>query len=151
MGAQVSGSSQVATHLRGYLGYRAWWVLSAGAAALNEWHKIPRQRFSARLFWTPVKSFSISLLATRISATTWADYWPIDGAAYPVLGEGTYTYKAKVPSWTNIDVQIRKQFWQRRLAASVLLKNLLNDEVRYHPIGGTNHLTLYVIMELGLE
>jgi hypothetical protein len=49
-----------------------------------------------------------------------------------------------------LDAAAEKWFWQRRLRASLLFRNLLGQEERYHPIGAALDLRFYLRVELVL-
>ncbi len=151
IGVRLAGSGRIAASLKFHLAYRSWTVVNATPIARDEWRKIPRHKLSARLTWTAVPNLSFWVMLTKVSTTTWEDYQPVDGVTCRLTSNDLITYRAKVPSWTALDVQARKWFWRRRLSGSLLLRNLLDSDVRYHPIGGTFHLTLFIKISLFLD
>ena len=151
LGVRLAGSGRIAPNLKFHLAYRSWAVVNATPTARDEWRKIPRHKLTARLTWNAVPNLSLWAMLTKVSTATWEDYQPVDGVTCRLTPNDVITYRAKVPSWTSLDVQIRKWFWRRRLSGSLLLRNLLDSDVRYHPIGGTFHLTLFIKIHLFLD
>ena len=151
IGVRLAGFGRIAANLKFQLAYRSWTVVNATPTARDEWRKIPRHKLTARLAWTPVPNLSLWAMFTKVSSTTWKEYLPVDGLTCRLTPNDLITYRATVPSWTSLDVQIRKWFWNRRLSGSLLLRNLLDSDVRYHPIGSTFHLTLFVKINLFLD
>lgn len=145
------GSGRIAVNLKFHLAYRSWTVVNATPTARDQWRKIPQHKLTARLTWIVVPNLSLWVMLTRVSSTTWEDYQPVDGVTSRLTPNDVITYRAKVPSWTRLDVQARKWFWRRRLSGSLLLRNLLDSDVRYHPIGGTFHLALFIKISLFLD
>ncbi len=151
IGLRLKGSGRIAANLNFHLAYRSWTVADATPIARDQWRKIPRHKLTARLTWIAVPNLSLWVMLTKVSSTTWEDYQPVDGVTCRLTPKDVITYRAKVPSWICLDVQARKWFWRRRLSGSLLLRNLLDRDVRYHPIGGTFHLTLFIKIHLFLD
>ncbi len=151
LGAHASGTGRLMPGLHWHAEYRYWSVLAATDIATNQWRKIPRHKLAVRLLWQIAPTFSVSLAVTSVSPTAWPDYTAISPATYPFSHNSSNTYRDRVQSWTNIDLQLRKQLWDRRLAGSVLLKNLLDHQVQYHPIGATFRLTLFIKIDWSLD
>ncbi len=151
LGAHASGTGRLTPGLQWHADYRYWSVLAATDIATDQWQKIPRHELSTRLIWRPASTLSVWLAMTTVSPTTWPEYSAISPAVYPIPKHRSNTYEDKVPSWTNIDLQLRKLLWDRRLATSVLLKNVFDQQVKYHPIGATFRLTLFIKIDLALD
>jgi len=50
-----------------------------------------------------------------------------------------------------LNVAITKGFWKNRILLSVLIENLLNERIQYHPVGSTTDLTFYLKLKVLLE
>ncbi len=150
VGVHFGGSGQLSPTLKWHLSSRLWSIVDATASIRAEWEKIPAHQFKAKMTWTPVSRFAIWLMMTRVPSTYWAEYEAIDGALYP-WGSPRGKYEATVPGWTRVDIQIRKQMWHERFILFLLMRNILDEEVRYHPIGATFHMTLHLKGEIALS
>ncbi len=151
LGAHVSCTNRLMPDLHWYAEYRYWSVIASTDIAANQWKKIPLHKLAVSLFWQTAPTFSVSLAMTSVSPTAWPDYTNISLATYPFSNYHSIAYRDRVQSWINIDLHLRKQMWDRRLAASILLKNLLDQQVQYHPIGAIFRLTLFIKLELLLD
>jgi len=47
-----------------------------------------------------------------------------------------------------VDLKVHKALWKGKMFATILLRNLLDQEVRYHPFGASFDFSLFV--QLGL-
>ncbi len=123
---------------RGRLFYDGLAPLGGGDAFERAWEAVPRHRAGATATLAPDPGFSLSgSLAYRSAA-----YWP----AYAGLGGGLYA--AAVPAAWLLDASVQKRLWEERLRLSLLFRNLLNREERYHPVGAALDLRFYLRVEL---
>lgn len=90
-------------------------------------------------------------MLTYYSRTYFADDDQVDGETVVLNPQVDLTYRSRVGPSLMIDVQLRKQFWQERLAGSLLIRNLGASEFRYHPIEAAFALTVYLKLELYLS
>jgi len=145
------------TFVRGRVGLRAesgrWQgrVFYDGRAPLGDegalegeaWDVVPRHQAGLRAALAADPSFTVSGALTFRSSADWPRYAPLDGA-----NDGLY--HDSVPAMWLLDAAAEKWFWQRRLRASLLFRNLLGQEERYHPIGAALDLRFYLRLELTL-
>ena len=144
------------TFVRGYVGLRAEvgrWSGRAfydGSAPIgdegaleSEWDAVPRHQAGVRAALAADPSFTVSGALTVRSAADWPRYALFDGANDGLYADG-------VPSLWLLDAAAEKWFWQRRFRASLLFRNLLGQEERYHPIGAALDLRFYLRLELKL-
>jgi hypothetical protein len=133
---------------RFYYGYQTF--LSGDRLFRREWQAIPGQKATLQLSFAPVSGFSIWAMLSWLSSAQWTDYEGIDGSGYSVTNNLTVTYRSTVKPMTFFDVHIQKWFWHRRLAGSLLLRNLFNQELRYHPFGAAFDLSFIIQIKLRL-
>ncbi len=114
-----------------------------GAAFERAWEAVPRHRAGAEAAVSAGDSFTLSAMLTHRSAARWPAYAPLSG------GNGGL-YDARIPAVWLLDASGEKWLWQRRLRASLLFRNLLNQEERTHPVGAALDLRFYLRVELNL-
>jgi hypothetical protein len=107
------------------------------------WEVVPRHQAGIRAALAADPSFTVSGSLTYRSGAEWPSYTPFDGA-----NDGLY--HDAVPAMWLLDAAAEKWFWQRRLRTSLLFRNLLGQEERYHPIGAALDLRFYLRLELTL-
>ena len=109
----------------------------------REWEAVPRHRAGATATLAADPGFTLSSTLAYRSAARWPAYELLTGANGGL-------YDAAVPAAWLLDAALEKWLWQRRLRMSLLFRNLLNQEERYHPIGAALDLRFYLRVELNL-
>ena len=107
------------------------------------WKSVPRHKASYKLIYTPVENFSIWAMLTYLSSSRWIDYQNIDETSC-ALGRINLKYSSTVKNSTILDLHFQKWLWRRRLQISLLLRNVLDRNYHYHPIGASFDLGFYV-------
>src|SRR5690606_24364651 len=103
------------------------------------WARVPRHRAGAALTLRPGPSFAVHGRFEALSATRWPGYRDVAGAEAP---NGT-VYTDGTPALALLDLAVEQAVWDRRARVSLLFRNLLNAEERYHPLGGTLAFRLF--------
>ncbi|MEE9465742.1 MAG: hypothetical protein V3W14_09260 [Candidatus Neomarinimicrobiota bacterium] len=112
------------------------------ALFMEQWETIPKYRANYQITYTPHKSFSVWVMIRMAASISWPDYRGIDGQVYYSHFEGDLAYASTTPPYTNIDLKFQKSFLSRRIVGSILFRNILNQEVRYHPFGASFEFSL---------
>ncbi|MEM1041134.1 MAG: hypothetical protein AAGI91_00750 [Bacteroidota bacterium] len=107
------------------------------------WEAVPAHRFGADAALT-VESFTVAGALIHRTSARWPAYAP------PFVNAGSGLYDATVPAAWLLDASLEKWLWQRRLRGSLLFRNLLNQEERYHPVGAALDLRFYLRLEVNL-
>ena len=110
----------------------------------EQWASVPRHKLSQRLLFRPVPSLSLWGSLSHQSATTWPAY---EGAER----QTGRRYSSRIEDMTLLHVAVEKWVASKRARGSIGLRNLLNDTMRYHPIGASFATTMYVQVELLLD
>ncbi|SMO36647.1 hypothetical protein [Fodinibius sediminis] len=118
------------------------------------WKQIPKQQLRYAVKIRPVTDLSFSAAAFYRSTANWKEYQNLEGEQYRSL-QPQYplqygTFHTRTPSFFNIDITARKWFWDRRLATTFSLRNLLNTEVRYHTLGPDQAMQFIIKASLSL-
>ena len=108
------------------------------------WATIPHHKISCKINYTPVENLSIWAMLTYFSSSFWVDYDNIDGETCTHWNQLKTTYYSAIKGAEIIDLQIRKRFWHRKIAASLITRNVWNQKYRYHPIGASFDLSFLV-------
>ena len=115
-----------------------------GDAAFEQaWEAVPRHRAGLEAAVSPDAGFTLTGSLVHRSGARWPAYAALDGA-----NDGLYA--ETVPAVWLLDAALEKNLWQRRLRLSLLFRNLLNQEERYHPVGAALDLRFYLRLELVL-
>jgi hypothetical protein len=151
------------TFVRGRIGLRAErgrWSGRAyydGRAPLGDsvlesegWDVVPRHQAGVRAALAADPSFTVSGALTVRSAAAWPRYAAFDSLPRSGGGANDGLYHDGVPALWLLDAAAEKWFWQRRFRASLLFRNLLGQDERYHPIGAALDLRFYLRLELKL-
>lgn len=101
--------------------------------------QIPAGQIHYKLDVSPATNLVLTFQGTYRSSTQWKEFDSLDGETYrevdnlfPIL---TGTFDSTVPAHFNIDLGAKKWFWQKRLSLQITVQNLLNEEMRLHPMG----------------
>ncbi|NNF56800.1 MAG: Plug domain-containing protein [Rhodothermaceae bacterium] len=132
---------------RGRVAYSLLADVGGSTAFRDAWERVPRHRARADATVRLDSSFSLHAAVTVQSGAEWPGYAEVSGVPVPPFGE---TYDAQVPGHVLVDAAISKHLWDRRLRLSLLLRNLLNTEERYHPLGATLDFRLFARIEARL-
>ena len=132
------------------LGDHSWadfsWVyheaLDCDPALGTLWQTLPRHRLTYAIYAQPARAWRFHLRITHFSSTLWTDYAGADGATYD-SGDGVFTVRSRVNGATFLDAGFRVAAWRRRATLDVGARNLFDADVRYHPAGASQALTLY--------
>ncbi|MBD3290436.1 hypothetical protein GF337_16650 [candidate division KSB1 bacterium] len=119
-------------------------AISGNSLFKNEWDKIPTHKAAYQITIEPVKNLSFWLMGSYTSRTHWHDYDPIDGAECTRYAPIEVVYRSKIEQNLNLDFQIKKWFWRRQMTAALIGRNLLNNKIRYHPMGVSHDLSFYI-------
>ncbi len=108
----------------------------------NYFKQIPDTKIKYQFDITPVRGLQISLNAIYRSSTEWVEFRALEGKEYrlPIgipIRPFTRTFHTTVPSYINIGLSVRKWFADRRISLQLGLQNILDQEVRLHPIGAS--------------
>jgi hypothetical protein len=103
------------------------------------WKQVPRTTLNYNFKINPTPDLSFSTTAHYQSSTRWLEYQNLEGEEYRSL-QPQYplkygTFHTRMPSFFKVDITAKKWFWNRRLATTFSVRNLLNTEVRYHTLG----------------
>ena len=126
---------------RGRLFYDGLAPLGGDEAFERAWEAAPRHRAGASATLAPDPGFSVSGSLAYRSAAYWPAYQGLDGANGGL-------YSMDIPAVWLLDASVQKRLWQERLRLSLLFRNLLNREERYHPVGAALDLRFYLRVEL---
>lgn len=115
-------------------------TLSGSDRYRSYFRQVPETKVQYRLQVTPTPDLALSMNALYRSATTWNEFDAIEGNEYKLpsgipIREVTGTFHSKTPAYTDITLGVQKWFWDRRLSTQFTLRNLLNQELRMHPLG----------------
>lgn len=113
--------------------------------------QIPRRKVTYQLKLTPVQNLDFSLEGRYQSSAHWEEFEALDGQQYEDIDNlfpvYTGTFQSTVASHFNIDVSARKWLWNKKLNLQFTVQNLLNDEVRMHPMGADRSLLFNIKAE----
>ncbi len=103
------------------------------------WSSIPKFRLSTTIYYTPVDGYSFTSRLKYQSKTEWVDYESGDV-------DGIHNYQT-VDDFFCVDITAQKYFKERKIRTSFSIRNLLNDKVKYHPIGAQFDLSYFAQIE----
>ncbi|MBT8379957.1 MAG: hypothetical protein KJN64_12090 [Ignavibacteria bacterium] len=140
-GFSIRFNNKILSTLEQSFQYRFLTSVSGGLSFNNEWETIPNHKLNYNVMFYPFKSFSLWANLTFLS--------PVKLRYYPKLEElSNGFYKSSLAERFILDFSIRKWFWNNRLRFNLLFKNLLNNELRYHPLGAEFNLSVFFTAEI---
>ncbi|MGQ0720352.1 MAG: hypothetical protein ACT4PE_02120 [Candidatus Eiseniibacteriota bacterium] len=119
-----------------------WQETLSGDGAFRELRRAePRHQARALVDWTPSVPFTLRAMLRWTAATTWTEY---TGMAR--LSGGQYT--ERIGERWELDLSLRKSLLGRRANAGATFRNVLDDEVRLHPIGAGWRMSFLVHLDV---
>jgi len=101
----------------------------SGTNLLSEkWMRLPEHTAALELMFNVAESFSTWTRFKYYSSTTWLEYRYVEQQS-----NSLYNYKLKEKFL--LELSLSKWFWDRKVWANVVFRNLLNQEESYHPVG----------------
>jgi hypothetical protein len=132
------------------LHYRYLGTLEGDELFEEAWAAVPDHKVAGQVTYEPVDRFIIWAMLTHYSSAYWKAYDAVDGSQ--CSGNGvTSTYSARVNAFTTVDVKLRKLLWGPRMTADLIVRNLFDQEVRYHPMGASFALSFFFQLTLKLH
>ncbi len=113
---------------------------------LDKWENYPVHRINYRVIYTPVRNFRIWGIIRYRSGTTWSEYENLNNAVCSYSNRLGMRFTADVSPFITADLQFKKWFWHRRLAVSMLFRNLANRRYQYHPVGAAFDLSFICVI-----
>jgi hypothetical protein len=119
-------------------------------AFIQAWKPISTHKAIYQIHYHPLSEFSLWCKLSYLSTSYWPEYDDIDGYIYYRTFNAQYRYRSVINPNLIIDFQIQKWFWNRKINAKFLLRNVTNKQLRYYPVGVTFGLSYYVQLGLNL-
>ena len=147
-GTRISSESKLAHEPAAWLNHSLSLQVQSslkGSRRFKDYYRqIPATQIKYRVSINPIEDLALSLQGIYRSSTRWKEFDALDGEVYrdidnlfPVF---TGTYDSTVPAHLNIAAGAKKSFWQERVSLQFTVQNLLNDEIRLHPMGADKSL-----------
>ncbi len=106
--------------------------------------RIPVHKIFYSIYYNLFEDLYGSLIFTYLSSSEWVEYRDIKS-------EGNDLYKSKLSDNFSIDCSVTKSLWKERIKITASVKNLLNNRIQYHPIGGSFDLTFFLKVQADLQ
>jgi len=124
--------------------YRYQHIIAGDELFKDIWRKIPAHQMRYTLSYRPAKDFSLKAILAYRGSNEWNEYIDIND-------QTDNKYNSRLAEMLSFDIAFQKWFWQRRLCGNLFFRNILNDEIRYHPIGAVFDLSWFVQISLMLN
>jgi hypothetical protein len=144
IGNSVSVKNIINTKLNHEIFYRYQDAISGNEIFLSEWQTVPAHKIVYKFSFEPFPGLSLWSKVIYLSSTSW------DGFSDVAESSGGL-YNEQIESSLVVDFSVNKWFWEEKLRLGLLLKNIFNDDVRYHPVSPVFPLSLYFQAELLLN
>lgn len=147
-GRYVGIAASVRVHLFRKLVQRLTYVAEGAAAgdeAFRDIHaRIPAQRLSYTLTYSPVSRFSLYARVRYQAGSVWQDYHHVAS-----LSDGFYA--AELPRVLLVDLAATKRLWKDHILANVSLRNIMNEPHRMHPLGAIFDMALHFAVRISFN
>lgn len=110
---------------------------------MDNFKKIPNKSLKYHLTYSIEENFSIWLKFNYLSDSFWYDYQFLNGKVYESINDTQLFYSNKINQSNIIDIGFEKWFLNEKIKTNLFLRNILNENYRYHPVGATFDLSLY--------
>jgi outer membrane receptor for ferrienterochelin and colicin len=139
-GGEAIAEVRPSSRFRFRTAYRYEQAASGDRSFRDVWDAVPRHLFTQFASCSPVSSLALWVRLNWVSDSHWHDYEDADA-------QTGGAYRSTLDGFVTLDASLTKWFWQRRLKASVLVRNLTGTVPRYHPIGASFDTTVFVGLE----
>ncbi|HYW34095.1 MAG TPA: hypothetical protein VE868_01695 [Balneolaceae bacterium] len=115
-------------------------TISGSRRYKNYFRQLPQTKIQYRMDINPGSNLTLSMNAIYRTSTKWNEFKAIEGNHYrlpvgiPIRHVGG-TFHTRTPSYANITLSAQKWFWNRHVSVQIAVRNLLNDQIRMHPLG----------------
>ena len=110
----------------------------------NTLKKIPTMVVQYYFSSSPVENLTLWTKYNYQSSTVWDEYKLINGVEYENVNGVNLNYSNNINALYFIDVGVQKWLAKKQVKAEVFLRNLLNQNYKYHPVGVSFDLSLHV-------
>ena len=124
--------------------YRFQDIIGGDELFKNIWRKIPNHQARYTFSYRPVNDFSLKVMLTYRGSSEWNEYRDISNQTGGM-------YNSSLKETLTLDLAFQKWFWHRKLCGSIFFRNILNDEIRHHPIGAAFDLSWFVQINMMLN
>ncbi len=124
--------------------YRFQDIIGGDELFKNIWRKIPIHQARYTFLYRPVNDFSSKVMLTYRGSSEWNEYRDISNQTGGM-------YNSSLKEILTLDLAFQKWFWHRKLCGNIFFRNILNDEIRHHPIGAAFDLSWFVQINMMLN
>jgi hypothetical protein len=117
----------------------------------DEYHQIyrhvPTLNSEYRVNWSANPRMNVAIAAHYESDSRWEEYRSLEGVEW-LNATQIQSHSPDVPASFTIDVSIRKKFLGETLDASLIIRNIFDEEKLLHPIGGDAGRAFYIMLNI---
>lgn len=128
------GSVEIGGRVLRRLDFRlSYWfrdVLGGDSLFRETWAAMPRHGARVTVEYAPVPGLDLWMAAGYRGASRWAEFDAVEA-------ESGGRYSPRLADALTIDLAVQKWLWNERLRVHFGVRNLLGDDLRYHPAGAT--------------
>lgn len=137
LAANISHSP--ASFWRQNLNIRYQKTLSGTQRYTDYFKQVPEIRVGYSLNVRATDNLIFSTIAIYYSPRYWREYRALEGKSFRSANNKfpplTGTFHIKTPSYIDLDISLRKWLWQKRMSLQLAVRNILDQDVRMHPLG----------------
>ncbi len=102
--------------------------------------RMPSMRLMSRTLITPFQNFNISMTYNYMTSARWHEFDDI------YLDTGR-TYNSQTGPTSLLDIAINKWFWKKQIRLNFTFRNVFDQKLFYHPLGGPINMSFYLHLE----
>ena len=144
IGANLAVRNNINAHIYQHIYYDYQSEIASEDIFKDVMGAIPKHYLDYQLIFSPVKNFSIWAKFCYLSSSQWGDYNNVSGETYLTIHQDTLKYSNIIRSSNVVDIGIQKWFFKRKIKTNLFLRNVFNQRKRYHPIGVSFDLAMYL-------
>jgi hypothetical protein len=117
----------------------------------NAYRAIPEHKAGYRVGWVPFDNVALWAMISYRSSSMYYAYQDAGPQICQLTNLITPVYSSVLKNTTVIDLSMKKWFWKHRISGQIILRNIMNKELRYHPVGAGFGLSMLIQVNVLLD
>jgi hypothetical protein len=117
----------------------------------DAYNAIPEHKAGYRVAWAPFDNITVWAMISYRSSSMYYAYQDAGLQVCSLARLINPVYNPALKSTTIFDLSMKKWFWKRRISGQIILRNILNEDLRYHPVGVGFGLSMLIQVNVLLD
>lgn len=112
---------------------------------------IPEHKAGYRIAWVPFDNIAVWAMISYRSSSTYSAYQDTGPQTCTLTTLINQLYSPLVKGSSIFDLAVKKWFWRRRVFGQIILRNIMDEDLRYHPVGVGFSLSMLIQVNVLLD